>query len=311
VSRAIRIGTRGSRLALTQTKWVRGELARLFPGRDTEIVTITTSGDRFLNQSLQAIGGKGLFVKEIEAALQDGSIDCAVHSMKDMPAELADGLVIAAVPVREDPRDVFISRDGVSLSALPAGSRLGTSSPRRGALLLAARPDLTVVPLRGNVETRLRKVTEANIEATVLAAAGLHRLGIEVVNGTPLDPQQFVPAVGQGALAIESRDDEMVEVLAALDHADTHVAVTAERAFLSTIGGSCHTPLAAHAALQGDRLKLDALIVSPDGARLVRGTREDRAQAAADIGAALANELLAGGGAAILQSLGGSAAPER
>jgi hydroxymethylbilane synthase len=295
---------------MTQTTWVRGELARLFPDRETEIVTITTSGDRFLNQSLQAIGGKGLFVKEIEAALQDGSVDCAVHSMKDMPAELASGLVIAAIPVREDPRDVFISRDGISLSGLPAGSRLGTSSPRRGALLLAARPDLTVEPLRGNVETRLRKVREAKVDATVLAAAGLRRLRIEVDNGEPLDPQQFVPAVGQGALAIESRDDDMVGLLAALDDEDTHVAVTAERAYLSTIGGSCHTPLAAHASLHGDTLTLDALIVSPDGSRIVRGTRQGTAQAAAEVGTTLANELLRRGGADILQSLGEAAAPE-
>jgi hydroxymethylbilane synthase len=302
--RSIRIGTRGSQLALTQSRWVQACLQRQHPQLAFELVTITTSGDRFAEQPLSAVGGKGLFVKEIEEALQAGSIDCAVHSMKDLPAELAPGLVIAAVPVREDPRDVLITREGLLLEALPHGARLGTSSLRRMALLRAARADLEVMNLRGNVDTRMRKLARGDFDAIVLASAGLRRLGIELDGMVFLDPQQFIPAIGQGALAIESRADEAIELLGPLDDAATRVAVTAERAFLARAGGSCRTPLAAHATVNENRLEMRALIASPDGHQVVRGACCGSAAKAATLGTDLATEMLGRGGAEILRGLG-------
>ena len=302
--RSIRIGTRGSQLALTQSRWVRTCLQRQHPQLEVELVTITTSGDRFVEQPLSAIGGKGLFVKEIEEALRAGSIDCAVHSMKDVPSELAAGLAIIAVPAREDPRDVLITRDGVHLEALPRGARLGTSSLRRMALVHAARPDLQVTNLRGNVETRLRKLARGDLDAIVLACAGLRRLGMQPRGMVFFDPEQFIPAIGQGALAIESRADETTDLLAPLDDAPTRLAVTAERAFLARAGGSCRTPLAAHATVHETTLEMRALIASPDGRQVVRGERRGSVAAAAALGTALAEELLARGGAEILRALG-------
>ncbi len=301
---SLRIGTRGSQLALTQSRWVQACLRQRHPHLTVELVTITTSGDRFVEQPLSAIGGKGLFVKEIEEALLAGSIDCAVHSMKDVPGELASGLVIAAVPAREDARDVLITRDGAELANLPRGARLGTSSLRRMALVRAARPDLEVTNLRGNVDTRLRKLNSGEFDAIVLASAGLRRLGIQPRGMVSFDPLQFTPAIGQGALAIESRDDDSAEVVAVLDDARTRVAVSAERAFLCRAGGSCRTPLAAHATVDGDTLEMRALIASPDGRRVVRGERRGESAAATDIGAVLAEELLQKGGAEILRALG-------
>lgn len=302
--RSIRIGTRGSQLALTQSRWVQACLQRQHLPLEVELVTITTSGDRFVEQPLSAIGGKGLFVKEIEEALRAGSIDCAVHSMKDVPGELAPGLTIAAVPAREDPRDVLITRDGVHLEALPRGARLGTSSLRRMALVRAARGDLEVTDLRGNVDTRLRKLARGDFDAIVLACAGLRRLGIQPSGMALLDPQQFIPAIGQGALAIESRTDETTELLAPLDDAATRLAVMAERGFLARAGGSCRTPLAAHATVHENTLEMRALIASPDGRQVVRGERRSSVATAAALGTELAEELLARGGAEILQALG-------
>ncbi len=302
--RRIRIGTRGSQLALTQSRWVQASVQRQHPHLEVELVTITTSGDRFVEQPLNTIGGKGLFVKEIEEGLCAGSIDCAVHSMKDVPGALAPGLMIAAVPAREDPRDVLITRDGATLAGLPHGARLGTSSLRRMALVRAARVDLDVTTLRGNVDTRLRKLARGDFDAIVLASAGLRRLGIEPSGMVFLDRQTFIPAIGQGALAIETRADETAELLAPLDHAPTHVAVTAERAFLARAGGSCHTPLAAHATVDDDRLELQGLIASPDGQQVVRGHRRGPVSAASALGADLADELLGRGGADILRALG-------
>ena len=304
MSLRIRIGTRGSQLALTQSRWVQARLQEARPDIEAELVTITTSGDRFLDQPLSAIGGKGLFVKEIEEALSAGAIDCAVHSMKDVPDELAPGLVIAAVPARQDPRDLLIARGGNSLTALPNGARLGTSSLRRMALCRAARRDLDVIQLRGNVDTRLRKLDAGVVDAIVLAAAGLQRLGIARADAAFFDPEDFVPAIGQGALAVETRDDATAAILAALDDAKTHVAVTAERAFLHRVGGSCRTPLAAHATLHGESMTLRALIASPDGSRVVRGARTANPAQGTAMGVDLADDLLARGGAAILQALG-------
>jgi len=301
--RRIRLGTRGSRLALAQSRWVEARLCAQHPGLTVELVTITTTGDRFVDQPLSTIGGKGVFVKEIEDALTQGRIDCAVHSMKDVPSELAPGLVIAAVPPREDPRDVLISRNG-GLAALSPRARVGTSSLRRMALLRGLRADLMVTSLRGNVDTRLRKLDDGELDALVLASAGLRRLGIERTDIEFLDPCHFVPAIGQGALAIESRADQTAEVLRALDDPVAHLAVTAERAFLLRVGGSCRTPLAAHATLNGSRLEINALIASPDGTRIVRGNRAGRATDGTEMGIELAEDLLSRGGAKILRVLG-------
>ncbi len=304
MSRTLRIGTRGSKLALAQSRWVQARLHQLRPDLDPQLVIIKTSGDRFADQPLGAIGGKGLFVKEIEEALSTGSIDCAVHSMKDVPGELAPGLVIAAVPAREDVRDVLITRDGLTLDQLPRGAHLGTSSLRRMALVRARRGDLAVRNLRGNVDTRLDKLERGEVDAIVVAAAGLRRLNIAPAGVTFFDPADFIPAIGQGALAIESRDDADNETLRALDDRDTRIAVTAERAFLLRVGGSCRTPLAAHAIVTADTLELRALIASPDGTRVVRGIRSGSTADAAALGADLAAELLQRGGAEVLLALG-------
>jgi hydroxymethylbilane synthase len=304
VRRSIRIGTRGSQLALAQSRWVQACVQRHHPHLEVELVTITTSGDRFVERPLSAIGGKGLFVKEIEEALRADAIDCAVHSMKDVPGELAPGLTIAAVPAREDPRDVLISHGGVHLDALPRSARVGTSSLRRTALVRAARSELEVGDLRGNVDTRLRRLARGDFDAIVLAYAGLRRLDLHPSGMVFLDFRHFIPAIGQGALAIESRADETTELLAPLDDAVTRLAVTAERAFLTRAGGSCRTPLAAHATVYDSTLEMRALIASPDGRQVVRGERRSPATAATALGTHLAEDLLARGGAEILQALG-------
>ena len=303
MKRTIRIGTRGSQLALVQSRWVQACVQRQLPDFTVELVTITTSGDRFVEQPLSLIGGKGLFVKEIEEALQSGVIDCAVHSLKDVPGELAPGLVLAAIPPREDVRDVLITTDGRRLDQLVPGARVGTSSLRRMALVRAARPDLEVVNLRGNVDTRLRKLDRGDFGAVILAAAGLNRLGIKRSGVAYCDPGEFVPAIGQGALAIESRADETAALLAPLDDTITRSAVVAERAFLARAGGSCRTPLAAHATITEHHLVLRALIASPDGRQVVRGERRGAAVDGAALGAELAEELLGKGGAEILRAL--------
>jgi hydroxymethylbilane synthase len=303
VKRTIRIGTRGSQLALVQSRWVQACVQRQLAEYAVELVTITTSGDRFVEQPLSLIGGKGLFVKEIEEALQSRVIDCAVHSMKDVPGELAPGLVLAAIPPREDVRDVLITPDGARLDQLPPGARVGTSSLRRMALVRAARADLEVVNLRGNVDTRLRKLDRGDFGAVILAAAGLNRLGIKRSGLAYCDPTDFVPAVGQGALAIESRADETADLLAGLDDAMTRTAVTAERAFLARAGGSCRTPLAAHATISNHTIELRALFASPDGRQVVRGERRGKATDGEALGVALAEELLGKGGAEILRAL--------
>lgn len=299
----LRIGTRGSQLALTQSRWVQAALQRLYPDLAVELVTITTTGDRFLDARLSTIGGKGVFVKEIEDALTADRIDCAVHSMKDVPTDLAPGLVIAAIPTREVAHDMLISRTRVALRDLPRGARVGTSSLRRMALVRAQRRDLEVVALRGNVDTRLRKLDAGELDAVVLAAAGLHRLGITRPEADALDPEDFIPAIGQGALAIETRDDATRPLLHALDDAQTRIAVSAERAFLARVGGSCRTPLAAHATIEVSHLNLRALIAHPDGTEVVRGCRTGGADRAPDLGRELADELLNRGGRRILNGL--------
>lgn len=303
MTRHLRIGTRGSALARAQAQWVQHRLTAALPGLTAELVIIRTTGDRITDRPLSAVGGKGLFVKEIEEALLAGEVDCAVHSLKDLPAELAAGLMIAAVPEREDPRDVALTRQEGGLSTLPRGAQVGTSSLRRAALVRAFRPDLQVIGLRGNVDTRLRKLDDGAVDAIVLAGAGLRRLGIVRPHAELLAAEEFVPAIGQGALAIESPRGEIAELLRAIDHRPSHEAIDAERAFLVAVGGSCVTPLAAHATVAGETLTLRALIAEPDGTRVIRGRREGRTSEGAQLGTELAQALLAEGGAEILRAL--------
>jgi hydroxymethylbilane synthase len=304
VSAVLRIGTRGSRLALAQSDWVRRQLEGVHPGLRAELIVIKTSGDRIPDVPLYELGGKGLFVKELESALGEGRIDCAVHSLKDLPGALAPGLIVAAVPQREDPRDVVVTRSAGGLGALAPGARAGTSSPRRAALLRATRPALAVVNLRGNVDTRLAKLERGEVDALVLAAAGLHRLGLTPPHVEPCDPHAFVPAIGQGALALESRPGPVADRLAAIEHRASRQAIDAERAFLTTVGGTCVTPLAAYATIADGLLTLRALIAHPDGTRVVRGEEAGAAADAARIGRALGERLLGPGGAELLRELG-------
>ena len=292
----IRIGTRGSTLALAQAGLVGAGL-----GADSAIVPMRTEGDRLAEARLAAVGGKGLFVREIEEALLRGEIDVAVHSLKDLPAEPPAGLVLAAFLPREDPRDVLVGERPVSLEALAPGGVVGTSSPRRRALVLAARPDLGVEPIRGNVDTRLRKLAAGGFDAIVLAAAGLRRLGLTPAHCTPLDPERFVPAVGQGIIAVEARaaDAATLARLARLDHAATRACALAERAYLALLGASCTTPVAAHARLDGATLHVSAIVADEEGRRLLRTSGSAPAVEAASLGRRLGEEMLAKGAASI------------
>jgi hydroxymethylbilane synthase len=269
------IGTRGSPLALAQADLVRGELCRhrpeLMPG-EVHLAIIKTTGDRVQDRLLAEVGGKGLFTKEIDEALLSGSIDLAVHSMKDLPTHLPDGIEIAAVLVRADPRDVLITRSGGGLDAVPMGARVGTASLRRRAQLLAARPDLDVVPLRGNVGRRLAVIERGEMAATLLAAAGLARLGMGTAGGVPLAPEIMLPAVAQAAIAVTCRtgDETTASLLAPLDHAPSRICTTAERAMLAELEGSCRTPIGGFAELEGERLRLRGLVAAPDGSKVVR-----------------------------------------
>jgi len=301
----LRVGTRGSALALWQAEWVKARLESLWPDLQVELVPIKTSGDKIQDVSLAQVGGKGLFVKEIEEALLAGTIDIAVHSVKDLPSELPQGLILSAIPEREDTRDVLITRHGEMLAELPAGTRVGTSSLRRQALLLYLHPGLQVETLRGNVDTRLRKQREGAVDATVLAAAGLKRLGLTPEHSRILNEEEFLPAVGQGALGIETRrDNDIVMLVQPLHHAATAVAVSAERAFLRRMGGSCRTPLAAKGVVLDSRVHLRALVASPDGRRLIRGEFDGSTDVAEQVGTMLAETLLAQGGREILEASG-------
>jgi hydroxymethylbilane synthase len=298
----IRLGTRASRLAMAQAGWVADALRRHDPALEVELVPMTTSGDRRADVRLAEVGGKGLFLKEIEDALLAGGVDFAVHSMKDVPAALPPGLVLAAVPAREDPRDVLVGTGGTGLAGLAAGARVGTASVRRLVQLKARRPDVEVVAVRGNVETRLRRLAEGAIDALVLAAAGLARLGLVDVDAMPLAPEEFLPAVGQGALALECRSDDAImrRRLAALSDARAETAVTAERAFLVGIGGDCDTPLAAHARVRGGTVELSAMVADRAGAERLDERGEAPVADAAALGRRLAERLLARGAARLL-----------
>jgi hydroxymethylbilane synthase len=296
-SRTIRIGTRGSALALAQAREVGERLVAAHPALAEpgaiEIVVISTTGDRVVDRNLSEVGGKGLFTKEIEEALAAGGIDIAIHSMKDVPTVLPDGLIIDCFLPREDPRDALFSVAGGSLASLAPGAIVGTSSLRRQALLLYARPDLRVVPFRGNVDTRLAKLAAGAVDATLLAVAGLKRLGKAQLITTILPPEAMMPAAAQGAIGIERRLDDarMIALLAPLDHAATKSQVTAERALLAELDGSCRTPIGALATLDGASLHLAALVIEPDGtgrhAVEVSGAIEDAARIGRDAGARL------------------------
>jgi len=299
------IATRGSKLALTQTEWVRGKIMAAHPEIEVDLLRIRTTGDKILDKPLAKIGGKGLFVKEIEEALLDGRADLAVHSMKDMPADIPAGLVIGAVPVRENPGDAIISREGVHLDAIPDGARIGTSSLRRAAQLLAHRPDLRIVPLRGNVDTRLRKLEAGDVDAIILAAAGLSRLGLSDKITQVLPADLMLPAIGQGALAIEMRDGDAATSAAIrfINDADTEVTVAAERAFLGTIGGGCEVPVAAAAHLEGGGITLRGFVGSVDGRHSIYREGMETRQEARTLGRAIAREILEAGGKAILAEI--------
>lgn len=275
--RKIIVGSRRSKLAMTQTKWVINKLKQLGVPYEFEIKEIVTKGDKILDVTLSKVGGKGLFVKEIEQAMLNGEIDMAVHSMKDMPAVLPEGLTIGCVPVREDFRDVLISKNYETLRDLKEGSIIGTSSLRRSAQLLATRPDLKIKWIRGNIDTRLQKLKEEDYDAIILAAAGLSRMGwSEEVVTEFLDPSICLPAVGQGALAIECRDDdhELKEMLLKLNDVKTELAVKAERAFLHEMEGGCQVPIAGIAQVDQDqKITLTALVASPDGQKVLKETR--------------------------------------
>lgn len=302
MSTVFKIGTRGSALALWQALWVKTSLEEEFPRCTFELVKIKTTGDKITDTALSKVGGKGLFVKEIEEALADGRTDLAVHSMKDVPARLLEGLTLGAISERESPLDVLISRGGAGLMALPEGARIGTSSLRRQAQLLAARPDLRIGTLRGNLDTRLRKLGSGELDAVVLAAAGIMRLGCETRITEILPVSIMLPAIGQGALGIEVRegDAEVKEMVSVLHHAPTGTAVRAERAFLRRLEGGCQVPVAALGVIDGQRVVLEGLIASLDGRRVVRDRMSGVSEACEEIGCALAEKLLADGGGDIL-----------
>ncbi len=295
------IGSRGSALALWQSNWVASELTELY-GVEVEIKRIKTTGDKILDSPLAKIGGKGLFVKEIEKALEKGQIDLAVHSMKDVPTELPTGLVIGAVTRREDPRDALVSRGKVSLMDLPKGAKIGTSSLRRKAQLWRKRPDFDMVDVRGNLDTRIRKMKEGQFDAMVLARAGLKRMGFEDEVTEVLGPQIMLPAVGQGALAIEVReDDEAVrEMVGSLNHLPTQQSIMAERALMKRLEGGCQVPVGALGVVDDGQIRLKAMVASLDGRKMVQDEVVGLPQHAEELGIELAEKLLHQGAEAIL-----------
>jgi len=301
----LRIGTRASLLAVTQSTWVKNQIETAHPQTRVELVKITTKGDRILDVPLAKVGGKGLFVKEIEDALLAGEVDLAVHSMKDVPTELPDGLHIGIIPLRETAQDAFVSVKYASLAALPQGATIGTSSLRRKSQLAALRPDLIITDLRGNIDTRLRKLDEGIFDAIILAGAGLNRLGQGERITALLTPEQMLPAISQGALGIELRreDTELLAGLQFLHHPQTAVAVAAERAFLLRLEGGCQVPIGAHATLSGSTVTLTGLIASIDGHQLIKDTTSGPVEQTDRLGTTLAETLLARGGKALLDAV--------
>ena len=304
MQKSLKIGTRGSPLALWQAEWVRARLLERRPDLEISLVKIKTAGDRILDVPLAQVGGKGLFVKEIEDAMLRGDIDLAVHSMKDVPTEFPPGLGLACITEREDPRDALVSR-GAAFDDLPLGARVGTSALRRQAQLLAIRPDLKMVVIRGNVETRLGKMETENLDAVVLAAAGLKRLGFDDRITEFLPVGLSLPAIGQGALGIECRLEDMavLETVSFLNDPTTARCVGAERAFLRRCRGGCQVPIAAHGEILGDELRLSAFIGSVDGGKSVKGVLAGPAELFEKLGVELADILLDDGGRGILDEV--------
>lgn len=303
------LGTRASKLALQQSEWFQAQVQAIAPDITVRLTRIQTSGDKIVDVPLAKIGGKGLFVKEIEEALLSGDIDFAVHSMKDVPTQLPDGLEILCVPPREDSRDALISRTGCRFEELPVGARVGSSSLRRQSQFLHARPDLRIEMLRGNLDTRLKKLKEGQFDAIILAAAGLRRLGWTEEITEYLDPQLCLPAIGQGALGIEGRsNDQFVRsILSRLTHPPTQVAVTAERALLHRLEGGCQVPIAAYATLTNDQVHLEGLVASVDGKTVIRDAVQGTRAEAQVLGTRLAERLLARGADKILGEIYGRA----
>ncbi|MDZ4338033.1 MAG: hydroxymethylbilane synthase [Pseudomonas sp.] len=312
MSREIRIATRKSALALWQAEHVKARLEQAHPGLKVSLVPMVSRGDKLLDAPLAKIGGKGLFVKELETAMLEGEADIAVHSMKDVPMDFPEGLGLYCICEREDPRDAFVSNTYASLDALPAGSVVGTSSLRRQAQLLARRPDLKIQFLRGNVNTRLAKLDAGEYDAIILAAAGLIRLGFEERIRSSISAEDSLPAGGQGAVGIECRtaDSEIHALLAPLHHRDTALRVTAERALNKHLNGGCQVPIACYAVLEGEQLWLRGLVGQPDGGLLLRAENRAPLAQAEQLGVQVAEALLAQGAAAILQAVYGEAAAE-
>ena len=302
--KTVRIGTRGSALALAQANWLKGELERQWPQAEVNLRIIKTSGDRFVEASLQAIGGKGVFTKEIEDALLSREIDLAVHSMKDLPTELAPGLAIIAVPEREDPRDVLVARSGARLSELPAGARIGTGSLRRKAQLLHYRADLSVAAIRGNIDTRLKKLDAGEADALVMAAAGLKRIGRADRISEFLPGDICVGAAAQGALAVEALDDDALrEEYEFLDDVPTHLEVQAERGLLKRLGGGCHLPVGARAQVYGELIEIIGVVADPGGHEFFKAELAGLAMKAEELGKELADRLLSQGAQKLLARL--------
>ncbi len=299
------IATRESALALWQANFIRERLSELYPQTELSIFGMTTSGDQILDTSLSKIGGKGLFVKELEQALEDGSADIAVHSMKDVPMNMPEGFALAAIVEREDPRDAFVSNQYAGLKVLPAGSVVGTSSLRRESQLRARFPHLQVQPLRGNVQTRLRKLDEGRFAAIILAAAGLKRLGLAHRITALLSPELSLPAVGQGALGIECRAErsDLIKLMQPLHHLETAQCVEAERAMSRALGGSCQVPLGGFAEITGEVLRLRGFVASPDGTRMISDELSGEPKTGTVMGAQLARNLKMQGAEAILAAL--------
>ncbi len=301
----VKIGTRGSKLALWQANWVQSELHKKNPDLSFEIEIIKTKGDKILDVPLAKVGGKGLFVKEIEQALLDESIDLAVHSMKDMPAEIPDGLCIGAIPLREKVNDVLISKNGLCFSDLPEKAAVGTSSLRRSSQLLNARPDIIIVPLRGNLNTRLKKLESGDMDAIVVAAAGVKRLGFENKITEYFDDNIMLPAVGQGALCIEIReqDTRITSLVDCLDHYHTRRIVLGERAFLHRLEGGCQVPIAAYGQIEKNVFTLTGLVASVDGKTIIKNEMSGAEENSENTGIKLAENLLAAGAKELLESL--------
>lgn len=305
MGRTLKIGTRGSKLALWQANWIKSELCEQHPSLSIELVVIKTKGDKILDVPLAKVGGKGLFVKEIEEALLNRQIDLAVHSMKDMPAEIPGGLCIGAVPQREIPKDILISKKSLRLSELGSGARIGTSSLRRSAQLLHLRPDLVILPLRGNLDTRIRKLETENLDAIILAAAGIKRLGLEDRITEYLDEDIMLPAVGQGALCVEIRDNdpEVETMVATLEHHPTRSITMGERAFLNRLEGGCQVPIAAHGKIEKNVFTLCGLVATVDGKTLIKETHSGPVDSSKIIGTELADTLISMGAKTIMKNL--------